>query len=196
MVNKKREIVDATIRRIADMGNSFSTAQIAADVGCSQSLVFRYYKTKERLMSECFDAVCHELKLVIQEVEVPRNLTRESVDCYMIEVWDAYCAYLKNNGHIARAYIYFVSTGKRFPHGYRTAETVLKRILGDDYIRLKDVHPDFMFDAEYIVMMANAAATGMFVEWRNDPDTVGKLDRILRYGILGSEGSPCRQSGE
>ena len=186
MVNKRKAIVDATIRRIAEMGSSFSTGQIAFDVGCSQSLIFRYYETKERLMSECFDAVCHELRLILQAVGVPQVLTRESINCYMIGMWEAYSRYLESNSHIAKAYLYFISTGRRFPHGYKSAETVLKRILRDDYDRIVRAYPDFTFMAEYIVMMANVSATGQFIDWNKDPKAVGKLDGILKYGILGT----------
>ena len=63
---------------------------------------------------------------------------------------------------------------------------VLKMILEDDYERIK-VYPDFTFVAEYIIMMSNATATGYFIEWRKDPDAVRKLDRILRYGIIGMD---------
>lgn len=64
MANKNEAIIDAGIRRIADHGPSFSTGQIASDLKCSQALIFRYYRTKEGLMSACFDRVCHELKLI------------------------------------------------------------------------------------------------------------------------------------
>lgn len=47
MANKKEAIVDAAIRRIANHGGFFSTGQIASDLDCSQSLVFRYYPSKE-----------------------------------------------------------------------------------------------------------------------------------------------------
>ena len=185
MANKKEAIIDAGIRRIADQGPSFSTGQIASDLKCSQALIFRYYRTKEGLMSACFDRVCHELKLILKGVEVPSRLTKESIDMYMIDVWEAYCGYLESNSHIAKAYMYFVSTGRRFPHGYKTAEKVLRRILEEDYDRIVREYPDFKYAAEYIVMLSNIAATGKWIEWKDDPDAVGKLDMILRYGILG-----------
>ena len=189
MTNKKEAIVDAAVHRIAEQGSAFSTGQVASDLGCSQSLVFRYYRSKEVLMSACFDRVCHELKLVLKGVEVPRILTRESIDGYLIDVWEAYCGYLDSNSHIAKAYMYFVSTGRRYPHRYRSAETILKRILEGDYDRIVRVNPDFRYTAEYIVMLSNVLATGKFLEWRDDPDAVGRVDRILRYGILGWEGA-------
>lgn len=43
MANKRDAIIDATIKRIAEQGGSFSTGQVASDVGCSQSLVFKYF---------------------------------------------------------------------------------------------------------------------------------------------------------
>ena len=46
MANKKQAIVDAAIRRIAEEGCSFSTGQVASDLQCSQSLIFRYFPSK------------------------------------------------------------------------------------------------------------------------------------------------------
>ena len=110
----------------------------------------------------------------------------------MLDVWDAYCGYLGSNSHIARAYMYFASTGRRYPRGYPSAEAVLRGILGADYGRMEQVHPDFVFVAEYIIMLSNAVASGKFIDWRGDPDADGKLDRILRHGVLGlSKGDRC-----
>lgn len=86
MANKKGEIIDTTIRHIAERGDSFSTAQIASEIGCSQSLIFRYYRSKDHLMSECFDRICHELKVIFKSVNVPDVLVRESVIEYMVNV--------------------------------------------------------------------------------------------------------------
>ena len=128
MTNKREAIIDAGIRRIADQGCSFTTGQIASDLECSQALIFRYYRTKEGLMTACFEKVCHELMLVMKGVELPSKLTRESIDGYMIELWNTYRSYLESNVHIAKAYMYFVCTGRRYPQRYRTAERVLKGI--------------------------------------------------------------------
>ena len=43
MANRKNAIIEATIRRISTQGDTFSTSQIAEDVGCSQALVFRFW---------------------------------------------------------------------------------------------------------------------------------------------------------
>lgn len=187
MANKKDAIVETAIRRIAEHGSTFTTEQVASDLGCSQSLIFRYYRTKEELMSACFDRVCHELKLILKGVELAPELNRDSVKRYMMVIWDAYCSYLESNTHIARAYMYFVSIGRRYPHGYKSSETVLKKILEDDYHRIIKVYPDFIFVAEYIVMLSNSTATWKFTEWSNDPDVVGKLHRILMNGIMGMD---------
>jgi len=33
-------------------------------------------------------------------------------------------------------------------------------------------------------MLSNAVASRKFIDWRGDPDADGKLDRILRNGVL------------
>ena len=186
MTNKKGDIIGAAIHRIAMQGDSFSAAQIAADVGCSQSLLFRYYGTKDGLMSACFDTVCHELMGVLRGVEVPGRPDIEKVNRYIIRVWEAYCGYLGSNSHMARAYLFFVGRGMRFPKGYRNAGGVLRRMLGDDYHSIVSIYPDFGFIAEYMIMFSYAAATGLFVVHDMDSDDIlNKVERILKHGICG-----------
>lgn len=189
MANKRDAIIDAAIGRISEEGGGFSTAQIAADAGCSQSLVFRYFDTKEGLMSACFERVCHELLQTLRGVAVPKDPDTDSVRAFMMDVWRAYCGYLESNTHMAKAYLFFVGRGRRFPKGYRRAEDVLRRILGDSHRVLRAAYPDFDFVAEYLIMFSYAAATGLFIDHAEDPETVlGKIEGILRYGICGYGG--------
>ena len=185
MTNKKEAILDATIDRIAEQGFSFSTVQITSDVGCSQSLVFRYFPTKEKLISESFNKVCRELELALKQVKLPDVLTRESLNDYIMEEWGVYCSYLSSNGRIAKAYLYFVAKGTRFPRGFRSAEAVIKRLLGNRYDMIMTVYPDFLFVAEYLLMVSNVVASGKFVDWRSQPDSIAKLKDVLRNGIYG-----------
>ncbi|MBE6527557.1 MAG: TetR/AcrR family transcriptional regulator [Thermoplasmata archaeon] len=187
MPNKKEAILETAVRYIAEQGGSFSTEQIASDLGCSQSLIFRYYHTKDGLMSACFDWICHELRLVLEEVEIPQVLSKESIDGYILDVWRAYCDYLESRNHVASAYMYFVSTGWKYPRGYGSAETVLEKILGDDYERITDVYPDFIFAAEYVIMISNVFAAGKFIEWKGDEDAARKFEMILMHGIFGMD---------
>ncbi|MGN1045149.1 MAG: hypothetical protein ACI4Q9_04255 [Candidatus Methanomethylophilaceae archaeon] len=137
-------------------------------------------------MSACFDKVCRELILVLKRVPVPAKPDIESVNRYAVKMWKAYCGYLKSNNDAARAYLFFVSRGKRFYKGYGNVSIVLKRILEDDYEPIKKIYPDFDFMAEYLIMFSYAAATGLFME--HDPGVGGvmdKLERVLKYGICG-----------
>lgn len=104
--------------------------------------------------------MCQQLKHVVKRVELPPQFTKDSVDQYLINVWNAYCGYLGSNTHIAKVYMYFVSTGRKYPYGYKSTELVLKRMLEEDYDRIVGVCPDFTIKAEYILMISNAMATG------------------------------------
>ena len=186
MANKKKEIIEAAIVRISEQGDSFSTSQIADDVGCSQSLLFRYYRTKEGLMLACFDEVCHELMSVLKGVELPAVPDVDRLNRYAIQVWRAYCGYLGSNSRKAQTYLFFVSRGIRFPRGYRSGGDVLRRMLGDAYEPIVKVYPDFLFIAEYIIMFSYAAATGHFiVQDMASEEIIGKLEKVLMYGICG-----------
>ena len=186
MANRKGAIIDAVIDHIAREGDCFSTAQIAADVGCSQSLIFRYFETKEGLIAACFDRVCRDLLRVLKGVPHPTKYDVESINQYMLDTWKAYCKYLESNTQVAKAYLFFVGRGLRFPRGYRKEDSILRRILDDDYMPIKAVYPDFDFVAEYLIMFSYATATGLFTDHpMRTEEITEKIERILKYGIIG-----------
>lgn len=186
MANKRKAIIEAAITRISEQGDNFSTGQVASDVGCSQSLVFRYFVTKEGLMSACFDQVCHELMQTLRDVTVPKVTDAESVRYFMIDVWRAYCGYLESNSHVAKAYMFFVSRGRRLPNGYSRTEDVLRRILGNAYGPVSSHYPDFGFVAGYLIMSSYVVAAGLFSDHpETAAETAEKVERILKYGIFG-----------
>ena len=78
-----------------------------------------------------------------------------------------------------------MAKGTRFPRGFRSAEAVIKRLLGDRYDMIMTVYPDFLFVAEYLLMVSNVVASGKFVDWRSQPDSIAKLKDVLRNGIYG-----------
>ncbi|MBR1888561.1 MAG: TetR/AcrR family transcriptional regulator [Candidatus Methanomethylophilus sp.] len=185
MANKREAIVDATIRHIAEQGGSFPTSLIAEDVGCSQSLIFRYFGSKELLFSACFDKVCLELKEMVSQVELPSDINRNSMNDYLIRLWEAYAEYLQSNSQVARAYTYFISSGRMFPRGCRDADDVIRKILGDQLERIKRAYPDFVFVTEYIILVSNLVVTGNFLELKNMGEAMGKMGRVLKFGIYG-----------
>lgn len=130
MSNRKNEIIDATIRHIAMHGDSFSMAQVASDVGCSQSLIFKYYPSKEQLLNDCFDFIRLKLKEIFQRTTIPDRPDRESINRWMLDVWFAYSDFLKTNSHCAKAFVFFVSTNMNFPRRYESADSVIKTVVG------------------------------------------------------------------
>ena len=191
MANRREQILQSAIARIAEEGEAFSTEDVAQDAVCSQSLVFRHFGSKESLMEECFLRVCQEVTDILAYVKLPEKLTKESLDAYAMELWDYCYTYLRSNSHIARTYLFFIRRGTRFPLGYRTPGDVMKRILGDRYGAVEEVYPDFDFVAGYLMVIANLTATGSFLDWIHDfDDPKDRLDRFLRYGILGGRRCP------
>ena len=189
MVNRREQILSCAILRIAEDGEAFSTEGVAKDALCSQSLVFRHFGTKGELMDECFLKVCREVTGILAYVRLPEELTVQSLNAYAMGLWESCYTYLRSNSHIARAYLFFIRRGHRFPKGYRTPGDVMKSILGERYDSVIRVYPDFDFVAGYLMIMANVTATGSFLDWISDfDDPQTRIENMLRNGISGNGG--------
>ena len=133
MTNKKLAIIEATIERLIREGRTFSTEDMAKDVGCSQSLIFRYCRTKDDIVSVCFDEICHEIRIELDKVPFPEKVDSNTILNYMMDVWEIYFDYLSSKRSHAKVYVACVSQGCRYPAGYDSPEAVLKRILDSYY---------------------------------------------------------------
>ena len=187
MTNKREVILQSAIVRIAEQGDSFTTQQVAMDAMCSQSLIFKYFETKEKLMDECFIRVCRDTLDNLRSVKIPETLTKESLDSYAMEQWRTNYSYLRSNNHIARAYLFFIGRGRMFPEGFNNPKDALVRILGDKYEEIVQTYPDFLFIAGYLMVMANVVAAGPYREWISSvcEDPKERLELILRLGVQG-----------
>ena len=185
MTTRKPEIIEAAIQRYADEGSAFSTEDVARDVGCSQSLIFKYFGTKKGLISACFDEICHEIRLELDKVPFPERIDSHSVQRYMMDVWEVYFNYLRSNRSHAGVYVTLVARGYRYPVGYDSPEEVLKRILDEHYSTLIFKCPNAKLVAEYLILVANSVAIGLSTGWGNDvEDLNGLLKDMIMKGIL------------
>ena len=189
MANRREQILQSAIVRIAEQGESFSTEQVAQDAMCSQSLVFRHFGSKEGLMAECYVRVCREITGALHYVRIPEVLTVDTLNAYAMDIWDAEFSYLRSNSHIARTYLFFVGRGMRFPEGFRTPREVMKQILGDRYDDVMSVYPGFDFVAGYMMVVANVAASGNFIDWVSEyDDSLERIHGLLKQGVYGIGG--------
>ena len=188
MTNKKSTIIRATIERLIGEGTSFSTEDVAKDVGCSQSLIFRYYGTKEGLISACFDEICREIRIELEKVPFPKVIDSGNIQDYMMDVWETYFNYLRSNRSHARVYVACVSQGYRYPAGYDSPEAVLRRILDEHYDVVILKYPNTKLIAEYLILVANSVAIGLSSGWGNE---VENLNEVVKQLIMNGIMSQC-----
>lgn len=185
VTNKKDTILETTIKHIAIFGDSFSTERIAEDVGCSQSLIFRYYHNKKELMRMCFDSVCHDMLAVLKSISFPLEVTPDSINNYILEIWDAYMMYLESNEHKAKTYVFFINRGYRYPTGYPNPNAVVRKIIGDKYDVVTKACPDFTFKSGYIIIMSNLIVSSDFKKWFTDIKELDlKVRNVISHGIV------------
>ena len=183
-MNRRQQIIEAAIERIAEDGIRFSTEDIARDIGCSQSLIFKYFERKGDLIQECFVVVCRKVSVVVSSVVAPAKYDYDSVIGYLMEIWDRFIDYMNDNTVYARAYVFFMAHGFVFPYQGERSEKAVRRILGDSYRPLVDAYPHLDMVFSYLILMANVIALQKSHETRED-NVVNRdrLKEIILYGI-------------
>lgn len=188
-MNKKNEILAATIERFYKDGEHFTLDDVAKDVSCSKTLIIRYYGTKNNLVDSCFDYICHEMiNLFSAKAEL---LNDNPIENYYREIWDTYIRYLVDNPSKANMYYFYSMRYKQYPSGYKSPLQVVAKIIGPRYEELKTIHPNFDLVTGYIVSVANILAMNINSGWlKNDDNTkVDVIDMIL-YGVIKHQGRP------
>lgn len=127
MTNKKLAIIEATIERLIREGRTFSTEDVAKDVGCSQSLIFRYCRTKDDIVSVCFDEICHEIRIELDKVPFPEKVDSNTILNYMMDVWEIYFDYLSSKRSHTKVYVACVSQGVQISGGIRLPGSSLEK---------------------------------------------------------------------
>ena len=188
MANSKNRIIDSTIRILGENGLNCPMSLVAEDVGCSDTLIFRYFKKKELLLDICFHKVCHSILERLRSVEFPEELDDDTFLEYVRGIWDEYMGFLMDQPEMAAFYLQYSWSKGPFPSGYKRPDDVVRKVLGDNSLR-EDFKEDFLFICNYIALVANSIATGMRMGWgRMDASTADRVFDFIAYGVAGRKG--------
>ena len=75
------------------------------------------------------------------------------------------------------------------PEYWQILHAFLKQILGDRYDDVMSVYPGFDFVAGYMMVVANVAASGNFIDWVSEyDDSLERIHGLLKQGVYGIGG--------
>ena len=79
----ERIIKDTTMKLIAKNGlASFSMRQITDECGINESLMYRYFETRENLLKKCYEELYYKIIAVHKEVDIEKLQNGEIIEAF------------------------------------------------------------------------------------------------------------------
>lgn len=98
--DRKTEILQVTMQIISESGlDTFSMKKVTERMGVAESLLYKYYPTKEILLYSAFENVHEEIGSLFDGVEIPTVSNKEELLEYAYTLWKRYFLFLVDNDY-------------------------------------------------------------------------------------------------
>lgn len=124
-INRKAELIDATMQVVAETGLiAFSMKKVTNRVGVGETLIYKYFETREKLLYTCFESVHRQIAALFCKIDLPDIQTQEKVYETIHTLWMSYFSFLVQNSY--RTIFYFE---------YRDSSYIQQIMEGDEEVR-------------------------------------------------------------
>ncbi len=117
--DRKAEILDASMKIVCEYGlPSFTTKKVASYMGISESLIYKYFASKDKLLYSCFEVV-HRKSAALMKQLISRSMPAQITEVDFIkQLWYSYFHLLVEEDY--RTIFYFSYRNSKY------IDTVLK----------------------------------------------------------------------
>ena len=183
----ERIIKDTTMKLIAKNGlASFSMRQITDECGINESLMYRYFETRENLLKKCYEELYHKIIAVHKEVDIEKLQNGEIIEAFYKMYIEMIDLLISEEYRTLFYYEYCEYLNIKTEHDVFEKNTVLKDIMNE----LKVVVPSTITDEEgriliyYLIDMTSCFAKRIIRKnLPNNDETKEYIWRILQAGI-------------
>ena len=183
----ERIIMDTTMKIIAKNGlASFSMRQITDECGINESLMYRYFETRENLLKKCYEELYHKIIAVHKEVDIEKLQNGEIIEAFYKMYIEMIDLLISEDYRTLFYYEYCEYLNIKTEHDVFEKNTVLKDIMNE----LKVVVPSTITDEEgriliyYLIDMTSCFAKRIIRKnLPNNDETKEYIWRILQAGI-------------
>lgn len=108
MRETEKELLHTTMDIVAEKGlDGFSMKRVTNRVGVAESLIYKYFETKENLLKQCFMYVNGRIADLFSDVRMPSINSPEDIEQFLRGQWERYFYFMVDNGkHSMFYYIY------------------------------------------------------------------------------------------
>ena len=183
----ERIIKDTTMKLIAKNGlASFSMRQITDECGINESLMYRYFETRENLLKKCYEELYHKIIAVHKEVDIEKLQNGEIIEAFYKMYIEMIDLLISEDYRTLFYYEYCEYLNIKTEHDVFEKNTVLKDIMNE----LRVVVPSTITDEEgriliyYLIDMTSCFAKRIIRKnLPNNDETKEYIWRILQAGI-------------
>lgn len=183
----ERIIKDTTMKLIAKNGlASFSMRQITDECGINESLMYRYFETRENLLKKCYEELYHKIIAVHKEVDIEKLQNGEIIEAFYKMYIEMIDLLISEDYRTLFYYEYCENLNIKADRDVFEKNTVLKDIMNE----LRVVVPSTITDEEgriliyYLIDMTSCFAKRIIRKnLPNNAETKEYIWRILQAGI-------------
>lgn len=183
----ERIIKDTTMKLIAKNGlASFSMRQITDECGINESLMYRYFETRENLLKKCYEVLYHKIIAVHKEVDIEKLQNGEIIEAFYKMYIEMIDLLISEDYRTLFYYEYCEYLNIKADRDVFEKNTVLKDIMNE----LRVVVPSTITDEEgriliyYLIDMTSCFAKRIIRKnLPNNDETKEYIWRILQAGI-------------
>ncbi|MDO4182151.1 MAG: TetR/AcrR family transcriptional regulator [Coriobacteriia bacterium] len=141
MANRQEELMEATFHLVAEEGlYGLTLKKVAAAVGVSETLVYKYFRNKEELLYSCFEMVHKDIGRLCAQIPAPEGSSIEYCLNYAHTLWLRYFDLLISEGE--RTLFYFIYRDspyiKTIQEGDAVARTSYFKKFADTFISMRE----------------------------------------------------------
>ena len=132
--DRKAEILDASMKMVCEHGlSSFTTKKVASYMGISDSLIYKYFVSKEKLLYSCFEVVHRKVAALMEQV-INTPMTAEISEVEFIKrMWYSYFNLLVEEDY--RTIFYFSYRDSKYidtvlEHNYEVVNSYFSEFAG------------------------------------------------------------------
>ena len=184
----ERIIMDTTMKIIAKNGlASFSMRQITDECGINESLMYRYFETRENLLKKCYEVLYHKIIAVHKDVDIEKLQNGEIIEAFYKMYIEMIDLLISEDYRTLFYYEYCEYLNIKTEHDVFEKNTVLKDIMNE----LKVVVPSTITDEEgriliyFLIDMTSCFAKRIIRKnLPNNNQMKDYLWRVLKAGMI------------
>lgn len=185
---------------VAETGlTAFSMKKVTNRVGVGETLIYKYFETKEKLLYLCFETVHKQIAALFNRLKIPSIQTPQEVYAAVRAMWMSYFSFLLENSY--RTIFYFEYRDSPYIHDIMAGDEEAKLTYFQGFVKIFEA-----FDARFQIYSKTSPdhlwtyildTSGLFAKRviRGElPDTEESLENIWQlisggiFGMLQSSG--------